>query len=84
MSEKKESLELEIEGDIFYVVDTEKRKWIVKREEDAIERMKKVAKEEDIDLEKTAIWEVDTSEKGKWEIKQVPWSKIAQRLLRGK
>lgn len=80
---KGEVTEMEIEGDTFFVVDAQKTKWILKKEEDAIERMKQVVKVEDVDMEKTAIYEVDTSGE-KWEVKQVPWSKIAQQLLRGK
>lgn len=80
---KEEVPEMEIEGDTFFVVDAEKTKWILKKEEDAIERMKRVVKGENVDVEKTAIYEVDTSGE-KWEVKQVPWSRIAQQLLRCK
>ena len=53
MANKKEEVpEMEIEGDTFFVVDAEKTKWILKKEEDAIERMKKVVKEMDISYKK--------------------------------
>ena len=74
--------EIEIKGNTFFVVDTEESKWILDKEGDAIEKMKEIVKGKDIDVEKIAIFMVDTKAK-EWKIKQVSWSKIAIELIRG-
>ena len=71
---------MEIKEDRFYVLESENGKWIFETEDDAIKKLKDVAKKND--PEKTRIIEVDISE-GEWSIKQVPWSRIAMKLIEG-
>lgn len=73
--------EMEVKDNKFFVVDTEQSKWILDNEKDAIEKMKKIVKEEEIEIEKIAIFSVNTEGK-EWKIKQVPWSKIVAGLIK--
>ncbi|HIE22834.1 MAG TPA: hypothetical protein EYP68_01220 [Candidatus Korarchaeota archaeon] len=70
---------IKIEGDVFYVLDARDEKWVFAKEEDAISKLKEVAKGNP-DPEQVKILEVDCSE-DKWSIKQMSWAKIAMKLL---
>ena len=72
---------MEIEGNTFYMLEAGDKKWIFAKEEEAINKLKEVAKENP-DPERIRILEVDCSGE-KWSIKQVSWAKIAMSLLRG-
>lgn len=69
---------IEIKNDKFYILESEVGKWIFETEDDAIKKLKEVAKKSN--PEKTRIIEVDVSG-GEWSIKQVPWSRIAMKLI---
>ena len=75
-------MSLEIENNRFYVLEIGDRKWIFKTEKEAIEALKEKAKSEDVDPEKINVLEVDLS-KEKWEVRGIPWSKIALQLIKG-
>lgn len=66
---------MEIKEDIFYMLKNENKKWLFDTEGEAIKKLK-----EDKDTEKTSILKVDVSE-DQWEIVQVPWNRIAMKLM---
>ena len=72
---------MKLEGNKFFVVDSGSEKWIFNEEEEAIEMLKGVSKK-NADPERAKILEVEL-EGDKWSIKQMPWSKIAMKILRG-
>ena len=67
---------MEIKEDKFYVLESENGKWLFESEDDAVKKLKDVKKNPDV----TRVLKVDIS-KGEWSIKQVPWSKIAMKLM---
>ncbi len=69
---------IEIKDGKFYILDSENGKWIFVTEDEAIKKLKDTAKKSD--PEKTRVIEVDISD-DEWSIKQVPWSKIAMKLI---
>jgi len=69
---------IEIKDDKFYILDSGNSKWIFATEDEAVKKLKEVAKESD--PEKTRIIEIDIGG-DEWSIKQVPWSKIAMKLI---
>jgi len=71
---------IKIEGNKFYVLDTEDEKWVFAKEEEAINKLKEVAKNIS-NPEEVKILEVDMST-DKWSIKQLSWAKIAISLLK--
>ncbi|MBW1973344.1 MAG: hypothetical protein JRI44_11020 [Deltaproteobacteria bacterium] len=71
---------IEIKDDKFYILDSENGKWIFATEDEAIKKLKDTAKKSN--PEKTRIIEVDISG-DEWSIKQVPWSKIAMKIIGG-
>ncbi|MBT9145903.1 MAG: hypothetical protein DDT42_01780 [candidate division WS2 bacterium] len=76
-------MEMEVKNDTFYVLETGNEKRIYDTEGNAIQSLKRLAsKNKDIDPESMRIVEVNTAGE-KWEIKSVPWSKIAIELIRG-
>lgn len=76
-------MELKIEADIFYVLDAGNEKRLYNSEKDAIESLKAiVAENADLNPENVNIIEVNIKEE-QWEMKTVPWSKIAMGLIRG-
>lgn len=76
-------MEMKIENDTFYLLETGNEKRIYNTESNAIQALKALAsKNKDIDPESMNIMEVNTAGE-KWEIKSVPWSKIAIELIRG-
>jgi len=69
---------MKIRDDKFYVLESENGKWIFETEDDAIKKLKEVPKNPDA----TMILEVDVGGDN-WSIAQVPWSKIAMKLMEG-
>lgn len=75
-------MKMKVEDDKFYVVQAPDEKIIHTSEAEAIETLKElVAKNKDLNPEKTSIIEVNTSGE-KWSLQMVPWSQIALGLLR--
>lgn len=75
-------MELKIEKDTFYLLDAGKDKRLCDTESNAIQALKQVAAaDKDLNPEAISIVEINTSGE-KWEIKSVPWSKIAIGLIR--
>ena len=76
-------MEMKVECDKFYILDAGEEKWIHDTEESAVQSLKKiVSKIEDLKSENISIIEVNPTGK-KWKIQEVPWSKIAIKLIRG-
>lgn len=76
-------MELKVENDIFYLLDTGDEKWVYDTENNAVEALKSLtSKKKELDPESVSIWEVNTAGES-WEIKSVPWSKIAMGLMKG-
>lgn len=69
---------IEIRDDKFYILDTKTGKWVFQTEDDAINKLKEIAKK--TEPENTKIVEISIG-KDEWSIVQVPWSKIAMKLL---
>ena len=75
--------ELKVENDVFYLLDANGEKWLYATEQDAIASLKDViAKDKELSPETVSIVEVNTV-KETWEMKAVPWAKIAIELIRG-
>ena len=76
-------MEMEIKDNVFYLLETGKEKRLYDTESNAIQALKLLAsKNKDIDPESMSLVEVNASG-AKWEIKSVPWSRIAVGLMRG-
>ena len=76
-------MELKIKNDVFYVLEAGEEKRLYNTEKDAIESLKTiVAEKKELDPENVNIIEVNIKGE-KWEMKTVPWSKIAMGLIRG-
>ena len=76
-------MEMKIENNVFYLLEAGKEKRLYDTESNAIQALKLLAsKNKDIDPESMSLVEVNTSG-AKWEIKSVPWSRIAVGLMRG-
>jgi hypothetical protein len=77
-------MEMKLKNDVFYLLENGEEKWIYDAESEAIDALKKlVSEKKELNPENVSILEVNTSGE-KWEIKSVPWSKIAVGLMRGK
>jgi len=75
-------MELKIKDDVFYVLETSEEKSLFDTESDAVGKLKDaVAKNPELDSENVSIIEVNMQGE-KWEMKTIPWSKIAMELLR--
>lgn len=61
--------------DEFYMLKNEEKKWLFNTEDEAIKKLK-----ENKDTEETSILKVDVSG-DQWEIVQVPWNRIAMKLM---
>jgi len=70
---------MKLEGNVFYLLDVGKDKWVFLTEDEAIEQMKKLVKSGNTTND-IKILSVDCS-KDQWEIKQVSWMKIAMKLM---
>jgi len=76
-------LKMKIEDGKFYVLEAESEKWIYSLENEAINSLKEMLfKNKGLDEKNISILEVNTREE-KWQVKQIPWSKIALKLIRG-
>jgi hypothetical protein len=76
-------MEMKVKNDVFYLLDAGSEKWIYDTEKDAIDALKNmVSKKKSVDAENVSILRVNTSGES-WEIKSVPWSKIAIELMKG-
>jgi hypothetical protein len=76
-------MEMKVKNSVFYLLDAGDEKWIYDTESDAIGALKKlVSGGKEIDHENLSILEVNT-EGEHWQIKALPWSKIAIGLMRG-
>lgn len=76
-------MEMKIESDKFYILETGEEKWIHDTEESAVQSLKrKVSKSKDLNPKDVCIIEVNTTGE-KWKIQEVPWSKIAIKVIRG-
>ena len=77
-------MEMKVKNDRFYLLDATDEKWIYDSEDGAIEALKTLAsKKKELNPEDVNIFEVNTAGE-KWEIKSVPWSRIAIGLMREK
>ena len=75
-------MELKIKNDVFYVLEAGKEKRLYDMERDAIDSLKTLASEnKDLNPENVNIIEVNIKGE-KWEMKTMPWSKIAIELIR--
>lgn len=76
-------MEMKIKDDKFFVLEIGEDKWIYDAESNAIKSMKElISKSTDLNPENASILEVNTKEK-KWEVKELPWSRIAVALIKG-
>lgn len=75
-------MELKIKNDVFYVLEAGKEKRLYDTERDAIDSLKTLVSEnKDLNPENVNIIEVNIKGE-KWEMKTMPWSKIAIELIR--
>jgi hypothetical protein len=76
-------MELKMKNDVFYLLAVGEEKWLFDTEDGAIEALKgAVSRIRDLAPERVSILEVNTSGE-KWEIRSVPWAKIALKLMKG-
>lgn len=76
-------MEMKIKDDKFFVLEVGDDKWIYDSESTAIKSMKEVlSKTADANSENVSILEINAKEK-KWEVKELPWSRIAISLIKG-
>jgi phenylpyruvate tautomerase PptA (4-oxalocrotonate tautomerase family) len=76
-------MEMKIKDDKFFVLEVEQDKWIVDTESNAIKSMRElISKTANLSPENVSILEINVKEK-KWEIKELPWSRIAIALIKG-
>jgi len=77
-------VEMKIKNDKFYILEAGNEKIVFDTENNAVESLKALISEnKSLNPENVNIFEVNTAGE-KWEIKSVPWSKIAIGLIRGK
>ena len=75
-------MEMKIQNGTFYLLDAGNEKRLCDTESNAIQALKQVtAADKEMNPEEINIMEINT-EGAKWEIKSVPWSKIAIGLIR--
>lgn len=75
-------MKMKIENNKFFVLETKDEKWVFNTENEAIKSMKEITSEnKELKPEDISILEVDVKEK-KWEIKEIPWARIALQLIR--
>lgn len=71
---------IELKKDIFYMLEIGEKKWVFETEEDAVAKFKALAMKQSLTPDDINILEVDISQE-KWNIKGIPWSKIALQLI---
>lgn len=75
---------MKVKSDRFYLLDATDEKWIYDSEDGAIEALKKlVSTRKGLNPEDVNILDVNIAGE-QWEIKSVPWSRIAIGLMKGK
>lgn len=75
---------MKIENNRFYILEAGEEKWVYNTEKNAIEALKEeVLRSNNLNSDNIRIIEVNLAEQ-KWKIQEVPWSKIALELIRGK
>jgi len=67
-------------GEKFYFLDAEREKWVFSTEDEAVAKLRDVAKDVN-DPDEVKIFEVDASGE-KWSIRQVSWARIAMKLIK--
>lgn len=76
-------MEMKVNNSVFYLLDAGDEKWIYDTESSAVDALRALtSKKKELDPESVSIWEVNTAGES-WEIKSVPWSKIAMGLMKG-
>lgn len=76
-------MEMKVKDDKFYILEAGEEKWVHDTEKSAVQSLKKIISENaDLNPEDVSIIEVNPTGK-KWKIQEVPWSKIAIKLIRG-
>lgn len=76
-------MELKLNNGKFFLLDAGKDKAVYENETEAVTGLKKIVGTNDkLDPSQVNIFEVDTNNE-KWNIKQIPWSKIAMELIKG-
>jgi len=79
----KEQEGIKVQNGKFYVLRLKHENWIYINEDYAVDALKKLlAENENLSSEDVSLLEVRIVE-DEWEIKQVPWSKIAMLLIKG-
>ena len=75
-------MELKIKDDVFFVLETSDTKSLFDTEADAVSKLKEaVAMNLELDSNNVSIIEVNIQGE-KWEMKTIPWAKIAMELIR--
>lgn len=76
-------MKIEIDEDIFYFVESDSGKWAFDNEKEAIEKLKQIVSENELNEDNSiSLLQVNTTDQ-KWQIKEIPWSKIAMQLMKG-
>lgn len=76
-------MNMQLDGNIFYFLETDLGKWAFDNEKEAVSKLKEMVHTDEVNPEDgLSILEVDTTEQ-KWQIKEIPWSKIAMQLMKG-
>ncbi|MEM3787022.1 MAG: hypothetical protein QXZ59_06530 [Nitrososphaeria archaeon] len=76
-------MEMKLNNGKFFLLDAGESKFVYENEIEAIFGFKKIiSSNEKINPEEVNIFEVDTNGE-RWNIKQIPWSRIAAELVRG-
>jgi len=76
-------VEMKIKDDKFFVLEMGEDKWVYDAESTVIKSMKElISNSAELNPENVSILEVNTKEK-KWEVKELPWSRIAIALIKG-
>lgn len=76
-------MEMKVKNNVFYLLDAGGEKWVYDAESEAVKALKTlVSTKKTLDPERVSILEINTIGE-KWEIKSVPWSKIAIELMKG-
>lgn len=76
-------MEMKIKDDKFFILEMGEDKWVYDAESTAIKSVKElISNSAELNPENVSILEVNTKEK-KWEVKELPWSRIAIALIKG-
>jgi len=76
-------MELKLKDGVFFLLDAGREKIGYESEPEAVSGLKRIMGSDDkLDPTKVSIFEVNVNGE-KWNIKQIPWSKIAMELIKG-